>query len=287
MSIGVKTANGDVKIHSVHVVPADGYTSDHDIMENIWNNDYGYTNTSIEYKNCLIEHIVSGNNADYVNTANTIDLGLKLAEIDSTGAPKILTVIAPTSNSGCYRRYNNTTGIYPNKRETIYSYTIQHSTGGEFLLNQSAFRTIHPAIVDKQIPNNVWITKIKDLFLYDFHSLITLTGYTFTGEEKLILINENSSYILLLIPDGTTFTLNNDSLIPSNSLRYWDVSKSSYFGNTIRTAKVNIAIKSQSQAWKSAITVSHILASTFDIKLTDETIVYSKNADVSDFVEIT
>ena len=162
---------------------------------------------------------------------------------------------------------------------------MQHSTAGEFILNQSAFGTIHPAIVDKNIPNNEWITKIKDLFLYDFHSLITLTGYTFTGEEKLILINESFSYLLLLIPDGTTFTLNNDSLRPSNSLRIWELSKSSYFGNNIRTDKVNIAINSQT--WTVTIAVSRILAATFDIKLTDETLVYSKNADVSDFVELT
>lgn len=283
MSIGVKTATGDVKIHSVHVVPADGYTSEHDIMENIWANDYGYSG-SVEYKNCLIEHAVSGNKADYVNTSNTINLGLKLTEIDSAEAPKILTTITPTSNNGSYRRYNNTSGIYPNKRETIYSYTMQHSTSGEFILNQSAFGTIHPAIVDKNIPNNTWATKTKDLFLYDFHSLITLTGYTFTGEEKLILINDGSNYTLWIIPDGTTFTLTNGSLHPSNSLRKWDVSKSSYFGNNIRTAKFNIAINSNT--WTATIVVSSILAATFDIKLTDETLVYSKNADVSDFVEL-
>lgn len=284
MSIGVKTANGDVKIHSVHVVPADGYTSDHGVMENIWNNDYGYTGTA-EYKNCLVEHTTSGNKADYVNSANTINLGLKLTEIDSTEAPKILTTIAPTSNNGSYRRYNNTSGIYPNKRETIYSYAIQYSTGGEFILNQSAFKTIHPAIVDKPITSNVWLTKIKDLFLYDFHSLIALTGYTFTGEEKLILITDSYNYTLCIIPDGTTFTLTNDSLRPSNSLRKWDMSKNSYFGNNIRTAKVNIAINSNT--WTTTIAVSSILAATFDIKLTDETLVYSKNADVSDFVDLT
>ena len=284
MSIGVKTANGDVKIHSVHVVPADGYTSDHGVMENIWNNDYGYTGTA-EYKNCLVEYTTSGNKADYVNSANPINLGLKLTEIDSTEAPKILTTIAPTSNNGSYRRYNNTSGIYPNKRETIYSYAIQYSTGGEFILNQSAFGTVHPAIVDKPITSNVWLTKIKDLFLYDFHSLITLTGYTFTGGEKLILITDSYNYTLWIIPDGTTFTLTNDSLRPSNSLRKWDMSKSSYFGNNIRTAKVNIAINSNT--WTATIAVSSILAATFDIKLTDETLVYSKNADVSDFVDLT
>ena len=292
MSMNLKTQNGLQPIHSVHIIPADGYTSEHDIMESIWKNDYGYTG-SIAYKNCLIEHFTSGNKTGYIiNSANTINLGLKLVEIDSATAPKILIDIAPTSNNGCYLRYNNMAGIYPNKRDAINSYLMPYSTGGEFIINQSAFGTIHPAIVNKNIQNNAWLPKTKDLFLYDFYELITLTGYTFTGEEKLILaISIDSSYYnLWIIPDDTTFTIDStimeNMLKPNKSLRKWELSKSSYFGNNIRTGKITINIYGGGYM-STMIPISTILASTFDIKLTDETLVYSKNADVSDFVELT
>lgn len=286
MSIGVKTATGDVKIHSVHVVPADGYTSNHDIMENIWANDYGYSG-SAEYKNVVIENRASSGKINYVNIGGTIDLGLKLLDIDSTEVPKILTSIAATSSSNIYRRYNTIDGgMYPNKREYDYTQTIQYSTDDEFIINQSAFRNIHPAIVNKNIPSNKWTRKTKNMFLYDFYTVFGLTNYTFTGEEKLILVNDNSAYRLWVIPNDTTFTLTNNVITPSKSLTGWSMTKSSYFrSSVVRTSKVNISYSAST--YNPTIAVSSILASTFDIKLTDETIVYSKNANVSDFVEIT
>lgn len=285
MSLGVKTANGDVKIHSVHVVPADGYMSYHDIAEGIELN----STTNASYIPYLI-HLKDVNgvkDAVYFRSSPDYKNSLQLVAKEFVNSVKIrCSVYLRNVGTSFETRSNSLPSLYPNTENTRYN-GIECTTneGSELKLYRENINNIHPAILNKYgsygnnwIPYNDMVVPFTDVFV--------LNGLLAT--DNVIFVHWPSGYWIIPFRDYVpTFEYVSGSGADAEYRVIGNPNVTSYKMGTSPVG--NNAIYSDKYAFNSGTTtftvaVDDFLASTFDIKLSDNTVLYAKNADTTDFV---
>ena len=278
MSIGVKTANGDVKIHSVHIKPADGYYTTQQIVEALEANSDVSSNANTPV---VTMYKTDETYSRYIRTSSTsITLYLKGYSFNN----KATKVNCGLYVTGTMQLRKSNSGIFPVATDTFGSFNISQDEKIKLKINPDKIGTRHPAIAKKYpaIFNNQWIDYDDDEF--NFTDLATLTNAT--TDDYIVVYKSGSTYYIYRYVGESAPVFE----IASGS-NYRAMNSQKDFRHEISAALVSSAGKQLNDVVTIGSTertdsfpIANIIAATFDIKDANDTVLFAKNADITDYV---
>ena len=278
MSLGVKTANGDVKIHSVHITPADGYYTTRQIVEALEANSDVNSNANTPV---VTMYKTDETYSRYIRTpSNNITLVLKGYSFND----KATKVNCGLYATGTMQLRKSDSGIFPVSADSFGSTPILQREKIKLKINPDKIGTRHPAIVKKYptIFNNQWIDFDDDEF--NFTDLATLTNAT--TDDYIVVYNNGSTYYVYRYvgESAPVFEISSGS-------NYKAMNSQKDFRHDIASALVasagrqlNDVVAISGSERTDAFTIANIIAATFDIKDANDTVLFAKNADITDYV---
>lgn len=278
MSIGIKTATGDVKIHSVHVTPADGYYTTQQIVEALEANSDVSSNANTPV---VTMYKTDETYSKYIRTSsNGITLYLKGYSFND----KATKVNCGLYVTGTMQLRKSDSGIFPITTDTFGSTSILQGEKIKLKINPDKIGTRHPAIVKKYptIFNNQWIDFEDDKF--NFTDLATLTNAT--TDDYVVVYNSGSTYYIYRYVGESAPVFE----IASGS-NYRAMNSQKDFRHDISGALVASSGKQLNDVAaingterNDTFPIASIIAATFDIKDANDTVLFAKNADITDYV---
>lgn len=277
MSIGVKTANGDVKIHSVHITPADGYYTTQQIVEALEANSDVNSNANTPVATMYKTDETS---SKYIRASSTsITLYLKGYSFNDKATKVNCSLFA----SGSMQLRKNDSGIFPVTTDTFGSGSISQGEKIKLKINSDKIGARHPAIVKKYptIFNNQWIDFEDDEF--NFTDLATLTDATV--DDYIVVYNSGSTYYIYRYvgESAPVFEISSGS-------NYRAMNSQKDFRHTISSlvsssgVQLNDVVAINGSERTDSFPIANIIAATFDIKDANDTVLFAKNADITDYV---
>ena len=278
MSIGVKTANGDVKIHSVHVVPADGFYTTRQIVEAL----EVYADTGKDKVPFATMYCTDESYSLYTRVGSSATIQLTLAGYEfADKCRKVVCKIKYSSTTGV--RYNDT-GIYPTETNSYGNYTYAPREKAKIKFVSSKIATYHPAI-PKNYPgifNDQWVDFANGEI--PFTDLAVLTNAT--TDDYIVVYNSGSAYYIYRYVGESAPVFE----IASGS-NYRAMNSQKDFRHDIKSALVtsdgrqlNDVVAIGSTERTDSFPISAVIAATFDIKDANDTVLFAKNADITDYV---
>ena len=282
MSIGVKTANGDVKIHSVHVVPADGYYTTRQIVENLEQ----YSDSQQNLVPAFTRYAPDGSYALYGRCTTSSSHKLCLAPSSFlNGYKNVESSIAFTASSTVvYTRAANNSGVYPISTANVSKFTISNTRDTYMRLFSEKISECHPAFLEKfpNCLNGNWFMHPTDSKTYKFSDLFAIANAT--SDDYIVTVN-GYIYRISNATEPIAMHSGNNIVLTGESIKRFSISSSSLIDNKyysdIQSLTTSTSVSSIS------VTPQSILNTTFDIYDTSEELVVEKNADITDFVKPT
>lgn len=278
MSIGVKTSNGDVKIHSVHIKPTDGYYTTQQIVEALEANSDVSSNANTPV---VTMYKTDETSSKYIRTSSTsISLYLKGYSFND----KATKVNCGLYVTGTMQLRKSDSGIFPVTSDTFGSTSILQDEKIKLKINSDKIGKRHPAIAKKYqtIFNNQWIDFEDDEF--NFTDLATLTNAT--TDDYIVVYNSGSTYYIYRyvgesapvfeIASGSNYRAMNSK----KDFRH-DIS-SALVASAGRQLNDVVAISGSERT--DSFPIANVIAATFDIKDANDTVLFAKNADITDYV---
>lgn len=275
MSVGIKTATGDVKIHSVRVVPADGYYTTRQIVEAL--EQYSDTNTT----NVPLQTIykTDGTFAKYIRCNTFVSQYLNGYSFNDK-ATKVHCRIYGSSTV----TIRNCTGIYPTSTGSFGSFISTPGAYEKIKYNPNKLGYKHPAIAKKYpgIFSGQW-TDFEDSE-FNFTDLAVLANAT--TDDYIVVHKSGSIYSIYRyvgesapvfeIASGSNYKAMNSQKDFRHGISSYLVSSS---GKQL-SAVVTIGSTENTDSFN----IENIVAATFDIKDANDTVLFAKNADITDYV---
>lgn len=278
MSLGVKTATGDVKIHSVHIKPADGYYTTQQIVEALEANSDVSSNANTPV---FTMYKTDETYSRYIRTSsNNITLVLKGYSFND----KATKVNCGLFASGTMQLRKSDSGIFPVTTDTFGSTSITQYEKEKLKINSDKIGARHPAIAKKYptIFNNQWIEFDDDEF--NFTDLATLSNAT--TDDYIVVYNNGSAYYIY------RYVGESDPVFEiASGSNYRAMNSQKDFRHDIGGALVSsggrqlndmVAINGSERT--DSFPIANIIAATFDIKDANDTVLFAKNADITDYV---
>jgi hypothetical protein len=277
VSLGVKTANGDVKIHSVHIKPTDGYYTTQQIVEALEANSDMSSNANTPV---VTMYKTDETYSRYIRTSSSASLYLKGYSFND----KATKVNCGLYETGSIQLRKSDSGIFPVATDAFGSFNISQGEKIKLKINPDKISTRHPAIVKKYptIFNNQWIDFENDEF--NFTDLATLTDATI--DDYLVVYNSGSTYYVYRYvgESAPVFEISSGS-------NYKAMNSQKDFRHDIASTLVtsagrqlNDVVAINGSERTDAFPIANVIAATFDIKDANDTVLFAKNADITDYV---
>jgi hypothetical protein len=278
VSLGVKTANGDVKIYSVHIKPTDGYYTTQQIVEALEANSDISSNANTPVATM---YKTDETYSRYIRSFSSASLLLKGYSFNDK-ATKVNCGLYMTGGSFPIRKSDS--GIFPVATDSFGDFHIRQGEKMKLKINSDKIGTRHPAIVKKYptIFDNQWIDFENDEF--NFTDLATLTDATI---DDYIIVYKNGStyYVYRYVGESAPiFEISSGS-------NYRAMNSQKDFRHDIASAlvmstgrKLNDVVTINSSEGTDAFPIANVIAATFDIKDANDMVLFAKNADITDYV---
>lgn len=278
MSLNLKIQEGLQKIHSVHITPADGFYTTQQIVENL----EAYADTTKDKVPFATVYCTDASYALYTRVGSTATIQLTLAGYEfADKCRKVVCKIKFSSTTGV--RYNDT-GIYPTEANSYGNYTYAPREKAKIKFVSDRIGTYHSAIPKKYsgILNNQWVDFANGEI--PFTDLAVLTNATV--DDHIVVYNSGSTYYIYRYVGESAPVFE----IASGS-NYRAMNSQKDFRHEISSAlisssgkQLNDVVAIGSTERTDAFPISAVIAATFDIKDANNTVLFAKNTDITDFV---